>query len=437
MKHLAKRLLCLALTLLLLIPAALMLMPVSVNGLKDPEVSNTAAAYLYNLENEKAVYKYNADEKVFPTSTVKLMTGIVAIESLNGRMDEVVTVTDEMKSHFSGNNIGLQLGETVVIRDMIGALLVNGANDAAYVLALTVSETVEDFVMLMNTKANEIGAHNTHYTNPTGMHSDEMVTTAADTATIALYAYSLEGFMDFAGLVRYTVSETNMNVARTVYNRNCLLSNYYEQKYFNEKARGMNAGSTYEGGYSVVTTATNGELTYLAVVLGAQKVDNITYSYVNATNMLDWAFDSFMYLDVLSPEQIMSEIPVTLATGVDHVTLVASDSLTVYLPSDTDIEKEIEYSWVTNVESLQAPVKKGDMVGHVTVLYKGEPIGSAKLISTADIERNEMLFGLYRISEFTKSKFFIATVVCIVVFSVAYVLGKAYFLGRRSRGRYR
>ncbi|MBR6676017.1 MAG: D-alanyl-D-alanine carboxypeptidase [Clostridia bacterium] len=435
-KQIPKRLLCLALTVFLIIPL-LAIMPVSVNALEDPEVSNTTAAYLYNLENEKVVYKYNADEPVCPTSTVKLMTGIIAIETLRDRMDEVVTVTDEMRSYFAGNSIGLQVGETVVLKDMIGALLVNGANDAAYVLALTICPTVEEFVMLMNTRANELGAYNTHYANPTGLHHDEMMTTAADTATIALFAYNLEGFMDYAGLTRYTISETNLNVARAVYNRNALLSNSEEKKYFYEKARGMNAGSTYEGGYAVVTTASDGDLTYLAVVLGAQKVDNTIYSYVNATNMLEWAFESFMYMDVLSPDQIMCEIPVTLATGVDHVTMVASDSLTVYLPSDTDLEKEVEYSWVTNVESLQAPVKKGDIVGHVTVLYKGEPIGSAKLITTADIERNEMLFGLYRISEFTKSKFFIATVVSIVVFSVAYVLGKAYVLGRRSRNRFR
>jgi len=435
MKGLLKRLLCLTLVLFMTLPS--LLAPVSVNSLAEPDVQNITAAYLYNLENEQAVYKYKADEVVYPASTVKLMTGIVALEALRDRLCETVTVTDEMKSYFSGNNIGLSVGETVVIKDMLGALLVNGANDAAYVLALTVSESLEDFLLLMNTKANEIGAHNTHYTNPTGMHSDEMVTTAADTALIALHAYKMRGFMDYAALTRYTVSASNLREEFTIYNRNCLLTNYYEKSYVNSMARGMNAGSTYEGGYSVVTTATDGELTYLAVVLGGEKVDGKIYSYISATNMLQWAFDSFMYLDVLSAEQIMCEIPVTLATGVDHVTLEASDSLTIYLPSDTDLEKEIEYSWTSNVEKLQAPVKKGDLVGHVTVLYKGEPIGSAKLVSTADIERNEVLFGLHRISEFTKSKFFIATVVCMVVFSLVYVLGKAFLLGRKNKSRFR
>ncbi|MBE6587746.1 MAG: D-alanyl-D-alanine carboxypeptidase [Ruminococcaceae bacterium] len=436
MKRLSGRFFAIILAVALTVPMLLWL-PVSVNALEDPEVSYASSVYLYNLENEKAVYKLNADEKVYPTSTVKLMTGIVALENLKDRLDDTVTVTAEMMSYVSGNNIGLKTGETVIIRDMLGAMLVNGANDAAYVLALTVSESLEDFVLLMNKRANELGAHNTHYTNPTGMHDEAMVTTAADTALIALHAYNLEQFMDFAALLRYTVSETNMSDAMTVYNRNCLLSLYYETDYYYKAARGMNAGSTYEGGYSVVTTATNGDLTYLCVVLGAEKVENTIYSYVNAANLLDWAFESFLYLDVLSPEQIMCEIPVTLATGVDHVTLVARDSLTVYLPADTDIEKEITFSWTTNTEELQAPVKKGDLAGRVTVLYNGDPIGSSDLISTADIERSDMLYGLHNISEFTKSKFFIATLVCIVVFSVAYVFGKAFLLGRRRKNRYR
>ena len=435
MKNLKRTLLCLFLILSMTVPA--LLMPLSVSALEDPVVTNTKAAYLYNIENDKAIYALNADEKVYPTSTVKLMTGIVALEAFKDRLDEKITVTKEMLSYVSGNNIGLDAGEIVAVRDMLGALLVNGANDAAYALAFATAGSVEDFVLLMNKKANEIGAHNTRYTNPTGMHDEAMVTTAQDTALIALYAYNLEQFMDFAALLKYTLPETNMDKQFTVYNRNCLLSLYYESGYFYKKARGMNAGSTYEGGYSVVTTATDGDLTYIAVVLGAEKIDGNIYSYTTATNLLEWAFDSFMYLDVLAPEQIMCEIPVTLATGVDHVTLVASDSLSVYLPTDTDIEKEITFSWTTNQEELQAPVRKGQLAGRVTVMYKGEPIGTSDLIATADIERNDMLYGLNKISEFTKSRFFIATLISAVIISIVYVFGKAILLKRRSKKRYR
>ena len=221
-------------------------------ALEDPTVSNAKGIYLYNLENNKAVFTQNAEEQVYPTSTVKIMTGILAIENLSERLDENITVTSSMLSAVSGNNIGLAAGEIVTIDSMIRALLVNGANDAAYVLAHTVSGSTEEFVTLMNTKAKELGAHHTHYTNPTGMHDENMYTTAEDTAQIAKYAYGLDLFMEATSSVRYSMPATNTSAARTLHNRNCLLSVYYDKNYYNDQARGMNAGSTPQGGHCVV-----------------------------------------------------------------------------------------------------------------------------------------------------------------------------------------
>lgn len=413
------------------------LLPVMAAEDGEPTVTNAKSAYVYNLENQKAVYSYMGDEPVYPTSTVKLMTGLLAIEALGSRLDEKVTVTTEMLSEVTGNNIGLKAGEQVAVRDLIGATLVNGANDAAYVLAYTVSGSVSSFVQKMNARAAELGAHNTRYTNPTGIHNENMITTARDTCTIALYAYNTEGFMDFASALSWTISATNVSSARSLYNRNCLLSLYYEKDYYYNKARGMNAGSTYEGGYCVVTTATNGDLTYLAVVMDADSIDGTIYSYTNAKSLLEWAFDSFVYLDVLSPEQTVCEIPVTLATGIDYVTLVSRDTLSVFLPSDTDISKEISLSWTTETEELQAPIQKGQTVGRVTAMYKDEPIGTSDLIATADISRSDVLYGLYKIGQFTKSRFFIAALVSAVVLSIVYVLGTAYLRQRRKNSRYR
>ncbi len=411
---------------------------VPVSALDDPSIVNAASAYLYNLENERAIFAYNQEEEVYPTSTVKIMTGIVALEALGDRLDETVTVTSAMLSDVTGNNIKLLPGENVKIGDMVGALLVNGANDAAYVLAYTACGSVSEFVQQMNAKAAEIGANNTVYFNPTGIHDERMHTTARDTCTIALCAYNTPGFMDYAELLKYTVDATNMSSARTLYNRNCLLSLYYEQSYYYDKARGMNAGSTFEAGYCVVTTASDGDLTYLAVVMDADKDQNGNIcSYTNAKTMLDWAFDSFLYLDVLSPEQTVCEIPVTLSMGVDYVTLVSKDTLSVYLPSDTNIEEEIKLSWTTDAEEIQAPVQKGQVVGRVTALYRDESIGTADLIATADITRSDMLYGLYKIKEFSKSRFFIAALISAVVFFIIYVFGKAIFLKKRKEHKYR
>ena len=406
-------------------------------ALEDPTVSNAKGIYLYNLENNKAVFTQNAEEQVYPTSTVKIMTGILAIENLSERLDENITVTSSMLSAVSGNNIGLATGEIVTIDSMIRALLVNGANDAAYVLAHTVSGSTEEFVTLMNTKAKELGAHHTHYTNPTGMHDENMYTTAEDTAQIAKYAYGLDLFMEATSSVRYSMPATNTSAARTLHNRNCLLSVYYDKNYYNDQARGMNAGSTPQGGHCVVTAATDGELTYIAVVMCAETINGQIYSYINITNLLKWAFDSFTYTQVLSPEQIVCEIPVTLSTAVDYVTLVSTDTLRVYLPADVNVEEEIEISYSTNSKELQAPVYEGQVVGSVTAIYQGNILGTSQLVATTDVTRNDLLYGLYKIEQFTKSRFFIITLIAAVIFTLIYIFGTAILRQKKGKKRMR
>ena len=171
--------------------------------------------------------------------------------------------------------------------------------------------------------------------------------------------------------------------------------------------------------------------------MDAQSVNDTVYSYVNAKKLLDWAFDSYIYVDVLSPEQTICELPVTLATGIDYVTLVSKDSLRIYLPKDTDIDTDISLTWSTNSNELQAPIEKGESVGYVFALYKGDLIGKAELITTADISRSDLLYALYKIRQFTKSRGFIGALIAAIVLAIAYVLGSAYMRRHRNNARFR
>lgn len=408
----------------------------SSSAIEEPVVENVAGAYVYNFENKETVFEYNSKEKISPTSAAKMMTGILAVECLAERANETVTLTTEMLKNVSGNNIKLMVGEVVTVGDMIWTLLVNGANDSAYVVAHLVSGDVASFVTRMNTRAKELGAVNTYYTNPTGMHDDNMYTTVEDTAIIARHAYSLPLFMECASTLKYTMPQTNKSISRSVNNRNCLVSLYYDKNYFDSQAVGMNAGSTVQSGHTVITTATNGDLTYLIVVMGGQTVDGTIYSYVTASKLIDWAFASFNYIEVLSPNQIICELPVTLSSVTDFVTLVSADTLNVYLPADVDPETAIELSYVTYSEELQSPVTKGQVVGAVTAMYEDRVLGTSDMVTTADVTRSELLYTFYKIEQFTKSRFFIATLISAIVLTVVYIFGNAFIRGRKTK-RYR
>ena len=393
----------------------------------EPSVERCQSAYLFNVENDRVLFKYNPTEQVYPASTVKLMTAIVAFEYFADDLDSKITVTRDMLAEVSGNRIGFYEGEVVSARQMLNCMLVNSANDAAIILAHGVAGSTSAFVRMMNDKAAWIGAYETTYTNPTGLHDDLMVTTAQDTAVIAKYAYSIPGFIEITSTSKYVMDSTNRSDYRSIYNRNCMISKYYNVNYYYPDAIGMNAGATTQGGYAICAAARNdaSNLTYIAVVLGAEGEGEEYYNYINAINMLDWAFKAYTYAQVLSSSRVICELPVNLSSTLDYVTLVPEKSITSYLPANADLSEDIQYSYNTYTDSLDAPVEAGDVVGTITVMYKDEILGSCALITTSSIARSEFLNILSNIREFTKSRFFIATVISIAVLAVAYILFKA------------
>lgn len=416
------------------------LLSVKTMAIENPVIEKAKAAYVCCLDTGDVLFSYNPEAELFTTSSTKLMTAIVAIEALSSRLDEKVEVTSQMLSEVAGNRLGLEAGEIVTIRDLIYILVTGCDNDGAYCLAYLTSGSVSAFVDQMNAKAASLGAHNTFYTNPTGLHDEKMKTTITDTAAIAKFAWSLPLFAEAASTQKYVMEATNKSEFRNIYNRNCLISKYYSADYFNGHCAGINAGSTSQGGHCVITVAKNEDLSYLIIVMGAETTEEKIYSYVNVQKLIDWAFKSFAMQDVLTEKMVVCEMPVTLASAVDFVTIAPQSSVSVFLPTDVDLEKEIDYSWTTTEETLRAPLKAGDVVGQISATYKapGEEnarvLGSCNLVVTSDVDRSDFLFALNRIENFTKSRGFIAAVIFAVLLSVGVVLFNAR--RRKTRGPY-
>lgn len=400
-----------------------------------PVIERAAAAYVCCLETDEDLFLYNENEEIFTTSSTKIMTAILAIEAFSDSLDEKITVTDKMLSEVSGNRLGLKVGEQVTKRDLIYILVTGGFNDGAYCIAYTVAPSVPDFVDMMNKRAGEItGGSATHYMNPTGMHNELMKTTVAESAKIAKFAWSLPIFADASSVQKYVMEATNLSEFRNIYNRNCLISKYYSADYFNSSCKGINAGSTPEGGNCVMTVAKNEELSYLIIVMGAESTDEVNYAYANVQKLIDWAFASFAMTEVLTQQKVVCELPVKLSSAVDYVAVAPAENVSIFLPTDVDVSREIEYVWGTDDEELRAPLKAGDEVGNISAYYKGELRGSCKLVVTSDVEKSDFISTLDRIQKFTKSAGFIAAVIFAAVLSVAVILFNAR--RKKTRGPY-
>ncbi len=429
-----RRWLCAAFCVLLCLPLAVGLFPLSTGAVSQPDASDVRAAYLACLDNGQVLFEQNTDITLYPASTVKIMTGYLACRLLGDRLGEPVTLTDAMLAGVSGRSLRLAEGETLTVRDLLYAALCGGYNDATVALAVLASGSVSEFVSLMNREAGLLGADGTHFTNPTGLHEDGMVTTAHDVAAIARAAWGNDLFMQTVSATSYTIAATNVSkTERTVYNRNLLLSDS-SQNYRNGYCRGMSAGMTDEGGWCVVTVYERDGSSLLCLVMGGADVPNgeIIPAYTRVNALLTWARQNFGYRQLYAPGGKYTVMPVGM-TGLSssRAQLVLPDGLSVYLPKDADEATELSEALILMGGSLEAPLTAGDVVGTLTVSFRGEVIASAPVAVTENFAVSGFLARMQSFKHYLGSRAFFASLACFTLLLSLYI-----GLVRKRRGRY-
>ncbi len=386
-----------------------------------------------NLETESVMFDKRSQDRVYPASTVKIMTAIIVYEEVPDLSVEVTA--GEIVNSSSGRRLGIEPGDVYTAGDLLHALLLTGANDAALVLAEYVGGTVENFVDMMNAKADKIGAQNTFYKNPTGLHNSEMSTTARDTALIASYAYYINDLTEMSSLTNYYITPKNKpDETHLLYNRNSFVSrsNGITQYYY-PGAKGLNSGSTEQAGNCLVTTASKSGLTYLCVVMSAPTTDGVINSYTDAELLLDACFDSFANTQVVSTGKVICEVPINLVANVDHMTLYPESTLEALLPTNLDTEKDLIFDRVIYNESVDAPISKGERFGELLIKYKDDyPIGKVYLVADSNYERSRLLYFFDRVEKFMTSRFFIVTVVSAVILTAIYI-AVSYRISKKKR----
>ena len=402
-------------------------------ALEYPDVTRAGSAYLYNITGDTLIYTKNSDTLIYPGPTVKLMTAAIAIDLLGNALDREITIDRSMIRGVTGNNINLQNGEVITVGQLLNALIIGGSNDAANVLAIAAAGSVDAFIYIMNEKAAELGAAKTVYTNVTGVHNPDMVTTISDTAKVALYVHQYTVFKEIARLEYFIIPQTNKSRERKIYNRNYFIATNAEYKYKSNSIYGMNAGSTLEAGYCVTATAIHDNSDYLCIIMGAESDEDYIYSYVECANLLSWAYKNFSYKTVLSTSEVICEIPVKLSANLDYIAILPARKIDLYLPNDIDIESEVQFSYVLNKKELIAPVSEGEVVGVLTVLYDESVLGRIDLIIKTNVPRNMWLYvESVAVSIFT-SRQFIGAVVAVAAIFVIYIFANAYIRGRRIK----
>ena len=227
---------------------------------------NSKNAILYNLDEDTILYEKDSEKQTFIASLTKIMTAIVAVENVND-LDEKVTLTYE---DFAGlieadaSVAGFYVGEEVSIRDLLyGWLLPSGA-DAAQALTRIVAGSREEFVKLMNDKAEELGLEHTHFVNETGLHDEEHYSTVKDVAVMFKYALQNPTLKEILSNPTYTTSNNSKSFFSTV----MAYKNHYDLEM--DYLIGGKTGTTDEAGLCLATFAVGGNTNYLLVTTGAE-----------------------------------------------------------------------------------------------------------------------------------------------------------------------
>lgn len=407
-----------------------------------PIAANVDAVCVINAELREVVVDQNAHTRVYPTSTVKLMTALVAAEHFSD-LEKRITVTKEMLTLVTGRNMGLAVGETIRVTDLIHALLCGGYNDAAVILALATSGSNDAFCDEMNAKAKALGANNTCYTNPTGLHDPSMYTTAYDTALIGLAVLENDTIFEASKRVKYVIPATNMSDERTIYNRNALITTSMTEEYYYSYAEGMNAGATDEGGDCVVTAGKLDGLTWVCAVMGGRLTsedDETNHAYVAAKQMLRHALVSYEVKVLRTTKEKLGTIPIRFSATEESVPYRMSKDLSALLNIAVDPARDVEYEITINYELMEAPIQEGTVVGSIRAVYQGAVLDSADLITSETIESHGFLVFMYKVKLVTQHPIFILFVLVTIGGIVFYVWKKHPSPNskrdRRKRNRY-
>ncbi len=384
------------------------LMPSTANALTNPTPSSKAAI-LIDAATGNTLYAKSENDKVYPASTTKVMTVLLAVEAIEAgkvSLSDSVTAGKDINIGLSedGSTAGIVPGETMTLESLLYCTMLSSANEACNIIADYIGGDVQTFVGMMNSRAKELGCTGTNYTNTHGLPDNNHYTTAKDMAIIARTAYAHPLFMEICNTAKKTIPATNVASERSLGNTNGLINSESElyPGYVYEYAKGMKTGHTSEAGYCLVSSATKDDVSLICVIMGGAAIEKVTTTdFTNFTDsiaMYNWGFENFSYRDILETTDKVKDIPVKMGKDADFVTVRPETAVKALMANDEDnssFEQNVTIFSEQNGEDLVAPIEAGTELGEISILRDGVIYGTSKLVacSSVDLSYSQFIGG--------------------------------------------
>ncbi len=394
------------------------------SALDDPAVE-CAYCVLLETNTDTVLYAKGANERAYPASLTKMMTVLLAIEATENQTvlpnGEVAALSNSVTAQpgfdfdmiASGSTADIVQGETMTLEELLYCAMLSSANEACNVIAMYIGGSVDNFVAMMNRRAEELGCTGTHFANTHGLPNENHYTTAYDLALIAGEAINHSVFRELCSTRTHTLPPTNLSAERQLYNTNALINanDHYPGNYLYEGAAGIKTGFTSSAGYCLAALASregvaNEQL--LSIVLKAPAYDDngdsIIDRYCNfsdAARLFDWGFDNWSYREVIKSTDIITEVPVSMGDGADRVSVRASSSIVRLLPNDEDLSLYQKVPTITataNGKELEAPITAGQVLGEIAIVKDGVTVGTSALVASTDVALSRVQYMRTEIS---------------------------------------
>lgn len=420
------------------------------------------AAILIEQNTGKVLFEKNADKRLYPASTTKILTALLAIEY--GNMKDTVTVGNEANlCKPDGSKAGLDLQEEITLEELIHGLMLPSGNDAAYTIGvyigrkianepnLPIEEALNKFADLMNKKALELGAKNSHFVNPHGYHDDEHYSTARDLAIITREAMKYDFFRQVVNTPMFTIEDWNgldpkdPNKKEIRYWRNSNALIQRNDKFYYEYATGVKTGYTSKAGHCLVASATKDGLDLISVVLNSTKDGKWT----DSTALMEYGFGNYKIFEPVKEKQHIQTVGVHNHSSDDSgwLDIIAGEGYYDIL-NKKDINKiEREIVWNPellhkdpdsdsgNLIYLKAPIEQGQQVGSLFLKLGGKTLCQIPLIAARSVAKKETIVEKLMPPQSTSDEKSTPSWLWIVGLFIAFLILRSTVIRRRRRRR--
>jgi D-alanyl-D-alanine carboxypeptidase (penicillin-binding protein 5/6) len=417
-----------------------------------PYLNSGNAVAIYNVDGKQVLYSNRGKEKISPTAATKLLTMMVVYDIFKeNNLDLKTEITVEsaallnigQQGDKSAPFLGLSSGETYKAEDLIGATLVANMNDACNIMAYycatkLLNGNMDTFIARMNKKAEEIGAKDSTFKNAVGLVVDGMTTTPEDVARIAGAFYKYNDLLLLDNRAKMT-----FNNKSTIHTKNYLLSDFLITNYKNKNAIGLMAGQRSDTeGYCLITATEKDGLAYIIVVMEASGEIRGTdgsrsfgagNAYDDVATLINWTRKSFAYQKLVNENELITELKVEMGKSYDYVAVVPEQKVELLVNKAVDltkVEKQItldpnlvyESGEESQINTVKAPIMKGQVVGTLTFTYNGTVIGSVNLITQNTVDESKLMSTASSIKDFLFGSTMKVILIVFALIIVAYTL---------------